>query len=104
MLPIPYGWVEHPVIRNGEQVGFFCTQGNEIHCYRLESAKGRWLTRQDLERLTAPLFEQYGHIVTKVRKTNAAGQIFVTRLGFYATGEDDNIIYYKAERLTHARL
>ena len=104
MLPIPDGWTEHPVYRDGQQVGFFCVLGNEIHCYRLESSKGCWLTRQDLERLTAPIFEQYGHLITKVRQSNAAGHRFVSRLGFEATADDDTNIYYRAERLHHARL
>lgn len=90
-------------MRDGEQVGFFCVQGSEIHCYRLESSKGRWLTRQDLERLTAPLFRQFGHITTRVRKANMAGHRFVTRLGFVATADDDTNIHYRAERLHHAR-
>lgn len=104
MVPIPEGWSEHPVYRGGEQVGFFCVLLNEIHCYRLESAKGHWLTRQDLERLTTPLFIQYGHIVTKVRKANTAGHRFVTRLGFVATTDEGDNIHYRAERLNHARL
>lgn len=103
MLPIPDGWDETPVIRSGKQVGFFCTLNNEIHCYRLESAKGSWITRQDLERLTAPLFKQYGYITTKVRKSNAQGHKFVTRLGFEATADDGTNIYYTAKRLKHAR-
>jgi hypothetical protein len=104
MMPIPDGWTGHPVMRGGEQVGWFCVQGNEIHCYRLDSAQGHWLTRQDLERLTAPIFKEHGHLVTKVRKSNAAGQRFVTRLGFAATGSDDHNIHYRTERLRHARL
>ena len=103
MMQIPEGWTEHPIYRDGCQVGFFCVQGNEIHCYRLESAKGRWITRQDLERLTVPLFKQYGCIITKVRKANTIGHRFVTRLGFAATASDDLNIYYRAERLHHAR-
>jgi len=99
----PDGWTEHPVYRQGQRVGFFCVQGNEIHCHRLDSAQGHWLTRQDLERLTAPLFAQFGHLTTKVRQGNAAGHRFVTRLGFHATGSDNDNIYYRAERLHHAR-
>jgi hypothetical protein len=104
MMAAPAGWAEHPVYRHGEQVGFFCVQGNEIHCYRLDSAQGRWLTRQDLERLTAPIFRQHGHLITKVRKANLAGHRFVMRLGFAATGDDGTNIYYRTERLRHARL
>ena len=104
MLPIPNGWTEHPVLREGQQVGFFCVMGNEIHCYRVESFNGRWLTRQDIERLTAPLIQQYGHVTTKVRKANSAGHRFVTRLGFKAMADDGTNIHYKAERLHHARL
>lgn len=104
MVQIPEGWAEHPVYRGGEQVGFFCVRGNEIHCYRLESAQGRWLTRQDLERLTTPIFKEYGHLITKVRKANMAGHRFVTRLGFKPTADDGTNIHYRAERLNHARL
>ncbi|MDB5887017.1 MAG: hypothetical protein JWR74_3188 [Polaromonas sp.] len=104
MMPTPEGWTGHPVFRRGQQVGTFFVQDNEIHCYRLDNAAGAWLTRQDLERLTAPIFARFGHLVTKVRKSNAAGQRFVTRLGFAATGSDDHNIHYRTERLRHARL
>ena len=104
MLPIPDGWAEHPVMRGGKQVGFFCVQANEIHCFRLDSAKGHWLTRQDLEQLTAPIFKEYGHLITKVRKANTTGHRFVTRLGFAPTADDGINIHYRAERLHHARL
>ena len=101
---IPDGWTEHPIYRSGQQVAFFCVKDNEIHCYRLESARGNWLTRQDLERLTAPIFTQSGHLLTKVRKANPVGHRFVPRLGFHATHDDDTNIHYRAERLNHARL
>lgn len=100
----PPGWATHPVYRAGELAGFFCTLGNEIHCHRMQSFRGRWLTRQDLERLTRPLFEKYGHLTTKVRKANACGQKFVGRLGFVPSGEDETTIHYTAERLHHARI
>lgn len=101
---LPDGWTVVDVVRAGEVVGFFCTKGNEIHCWREESHAGHWLTRQDIERLTEPLFRQYGHITTKVRANNATGQVFVTRLGFTETHRDDLLIHYQCERLRHARL
>jgi RimJ/RimL family protein N-acetyltransferase len=101
---LPEGWSTVDVIRQGEVVGFFCTKDNEIHCWRDESHKGRWITRQDLERLTAPLFARFGHIKTSVRLENRAGHHFVSRLGFIETGRDDNLVFYKCERLKHARL
>ncbi|MBI2725397.1 MAG: hypothetical protein HYX42_04020 [Polaromonas sp.] len=91
-------------MRSGQKVAFFMVKGNEIHCMRGESHKGRWLTRQDLERLTAPIFREYGHLTTKVSSHNSAGQRFVRRLGFYALSDDGTNIYFRAERLNHARL
>lgn len=102
-MKLPDGWAEYPIHRGEQKVGFFFVKNNEIHCFRLDSAKGNWLTRQDLERLTAPIFRQYGHLTTKVKKTNFQGQRFVTRLGFYVASEDDDTINYRAERLNHAR-
>jgi len=102
-MRLPDGWREVPVYHGDKQVGLFFVKANEIHCCRLASVTGRWLTRQVLEQLTAPIFEQYGHLLTSVGKTNTTGQRFVTRLGFDATHADDTNIYYKAERLKHAR-
>lgn len=102
-VDVPDGWEITPVYRRGEMAGFFCVQGNEIHAHRAEEYRGHWLTRQDLERLTRPLFAEYGVIRTKVRTENAEGHEFVSRLGFTKTGERDGLTYYKAERLRHAR-
>ena len=101
---IPDVWHVVPVLRGKEFAGFFIVRDNEIHAYRVDEYKGNWLTRQDVERLTKPLFERFGHIVTTVRKDNLQGHRFVQRLGFHATREDDKLVYYKAERLRHARL
>ena len=100
----PLGWSFIPVHRRGEVAGFFCTQGAEIHCFRIPSFDGHWLTRQDLERRTRPIFEEYGFLLTKVGMQNLQGHSFVKRLGFHAIGQDDHTIFYKAERLNHARL
>lgn len=100
---LPEGWTIVDVVRGGEVVGFFCTSGPEIHCWREETHKGRWLTRQDLERLTRPLFHLYGRITTKVRIGNEQGHRFVTRLGFVPVGADSQTIHYECKRLRHAR-
>ena len=99
----PDGWDFTPVYRKGRLAGFFCTQAAEIHCFRLESFRGSWLTRQDIERLTIPLFAEFGCVLTKVRTENLQGHSFVKRLGFLPVGEDLASIHYKAERLNHAR-
>ena len=103
-IEIPPGWEVTPIYRRCQLAGFFCVQGNEIHCYRAEQFKGAWLTRQDLERLTRPLFKRYGYLRTKVRTPNAQGHRFVKRLGFVETGRAHGMTYYEAERLNHARL
>jgi hypothetical protein len=99
----PDGWDFIPVYRKGQLAGFFCTQGAEIHCFRIESFKGSWLTHQDIERLTLPIFAEFGCLLTKVRTENLQGHSFVARLGFFPVGIDETSIHYKAERLNHAR-
>ncbi len=96
-------WQIVPVYRE-ELAGFFITKGPEIHAWRLPEYGGRWLTHQDIERLTRPLFHLYGHVTTSVRVENLGGHRFVRRLGFKPTGQDERLVYYKAERLKHARL
>lgn len=98
--PIPDGWDFVPV----RDVGFFTVKGSEIHCWRRPEASGRWLTRQDVERITRPLIARFGRVTTKVRKGNTAGHAFVHRLGFSKIGEADGCITYTAERMKHARL
>ena len=100
----PDGWVEVPVIRGGRRAGLFLVKDNEIHCMRNAEYVGKWLTRQDLQRLTKPLFEAYGCIVTKIVNSNEIGKKFVTRLGFYEVSKDATNTHYRAERLNHARL
>ena len=100
---LPDDWVRHPIYNNGEEVGCVWIKDAEIHCYRDESCAGRWIKAGDLQRLTGPLFKQYGHMITKVRKINLQGQAFVKRLGFTPTGQDDTNIHYRCERLKHAR-
>lgn len=96
---IPEGWQFHPV----RSSGFFVVKGCEVHCWRLEEKRGRWITRQDIERITRPLIAQYGGVTTSVRLENDEGHAFVQRLGFRMTGSDDRAVYYRAERLNHAR-
>lgn len=103
-VQVPPGWDVTPIYRRGQLAGFFCVQGNEIHAYRSEAFSGRWLTRQDLERLTRPLFKRYGYLRTKVRDQNKTGHRFVTRLGFVEVGRAHGMTYYEAQRLNHARL
>ena len=43
-------------------------------------------------------------VKTIVRSENPQGQQFVQRLGFERTHEARGLIYYKTERLLHARL
>ena len=100
---ISQDWNITPVYRE-TLAGFFITRGPEIHAWRLPEYEGRWLTRQNIERLTKPLFHLYGHVSTSVRVENLAGHRFVQRLGFKPTGSDDRLVYYKTESLKHARL
>lgn len=100
----PEGWSFQEIRRNGELAGFFCTKENEIHCHRLESYSGRWLTRQDIERLIRPLFLRHGVLKTKVRRHNDVGHAFVQRLGFEPVGADALCVYYEARKINHARL
>lgn len=100
----PDGWDFTEIHRCGELAGFICTQGAEIHCFRIDSYKGAWMPRQELERITRPILEKFGHLSTKVRTENFQGHLFVKRLGFRQIGHDETSIHYKAERLKHARL
>jgi hypothetical protein len=97
-------WDVVEVKRAGKRVGFFIVCGNEIHCFRVDDAKGRWITRQDLERLTKPVFKKFGALTTRVRKENEQGHTFVQRLGFVPVGDDAATIHYECKRLKHARL
>lgn len=101
---VPPDWAIVTVRRDGQLAGFFCLKDNEIHCHRAEDFTGRWLTRQDLERLTAPLFKRHGFIKTKVRNNNETGHAFVSRLGFTESRKDGQFTYYETKRLKHARL
>jgi hypothetical protein len=104
VIPIPQGWTEHPIYQGDQQVAFFCTKDAEIHCYRLEEFAGRWYPHKEIERITRPIFAEFGCLLTKVRKSNEQGHEFVKRLGFYPVSDDGQHIYYRAERLKHARL
>lgn len=97
-------WSVVPVYRDEALAGFFITKGPEIHAWRMHDFQGRWLTHQDIERLTRPLFHLYGHVTTSVRVENLTGHRFVKRLGFKPMKQDERLVYYKAERLKHARL
>lgn len=100
----PDGWDFHEVRQGGVLAGFFCTKGAEIHAFRVPEFRGRWLTRQAIERVIAPILAEFGEIKTAVRIENLAGHEFVTRLGFVATGQDDRNINYMTKKVHHARL
>jgi ribosomal protein S18 acetylase RimI-like enzyme len=93
------GWTFHALCR-GE--AFVMVKGSEIHGFRLDQHKGRWLTRTVFRDLLEPLRRQYGFLTTKVRKDNRTGQRFVARIGFEPCGEDERCIYYVARSLKHA--
>ena len=99
----PDGWVEQPIYKGGKKSGLFLIKGSEIHCFRLDSFAGKWLTRQDMEATAKPIFEKYGFLTTSVANKNDDGHKFVTRMGFEKTSMDDTTTYYKCERLNHAR-
>lgn len=98
------GWEFQTIERNGVHAGWVCIKGAEIHCARDESFKGRWLTRQTIEKMMLPILKKHGYVLTKVRTSNALGHEFVTRLGFKKVGTDGTNTLYRAERLNHARL
>lgn len=101
---LPDGWEVVEIMRSGELAGLFCTKENEIHCHRIESFAGRWLTRQDIERLIQPLFVRFGFLKTKVRKQNMIGHEFVQRLGFKPVSDDGLCVFYESRKINHARL
>lgn len=100
----PDGWTFHEVHRCGVLAGFFCTKGNEIHAFRVPEFRGRWLTRQSIERVIAPILAEFGEIKTAVRVENLTGHEFVTRLGFRPESQDDRNINYITKKVNHARL
>ena len=98
------GWNFHDIKRQGELAGFVMQKASEVHVFRLPQFGGRWFTRQDVERVMAPILKEHGSVTTKVRKTNKTGQAFCERIGFKPMAEDDYVIHYEAERFNHARL
>lgn len=105
MLPVlPSDWRIVYVHRRGVIAGAFVVRENEIHCERHAVFDGCWLTRQDLERLTKPLFSEYGFIRTSVRESNEEGHRFVKRLGFMETRRENGLRHYETKRIKHARL
>lgn len=97
------GWEVREIYRAGVLAGFFVVRDNEVHAWRNPEFSGRWLTRQDVERITAPLLAAHGHVVTSVRIRNRTGHRFVRRLGFVCVGRTVSLALYRAERLNHAR-
>ncbi len=93
------GWTFHALC-HGE--AFVMVKGAEIHGFRLEQHKGRWLTRGVFRDLLEPLRRQHGFLTTRVRKENSTGQRFVARIGFEPCGEDERSIHYIARKLTYA--
>ncbi len=102
-LVLPDEWTVEDIYVDGKYAGFWAVKDNEIHCWRKPEFQGRWLTHQKIEKLTKPLFEKYGKIVTKVRLDNEQGHQFIKRLGFKETHKDESCVYYETERLNHAR-
>lgn len=101
---VPDGWGFIEIHRGGMLSAFVLIKGNEIHVHRLSAFKGRWLTRQDVERICLPLIAEYGEIRTTVLSKNDVGHAFVQRLGFTRTHESRGVVHYRTERLKHARL
>ena len=97
-------WEHHFVKPQGQTVGCAFVKGNEIHCWRDPVYTGVWMTAREITRIIQPIITAHGYVTTKVIKANASGHKFVSRLGFYAIGEDAGCIHYKAERLKHERL
>jgi hypothetical protein len=101
---VPDGWKFIEIHRGGTLAAFVLVKGAEIHVSRLPEFKGRWLTRQDVERICLPIIKQFGHVKTAVMASNSAGQAFVQRLGFNRQHESNGIVHYRTEKVKHARL
>lgn len=103
VVEFPEGWEFIEVHRAGQLAGFIARKASEMHMWRRPEFKGRWITAKEIERAGAPVIAKYGHICTVVPAANGVGRAFVTRLGFHETHRDGGMIYYRTERLRHAR-
>lgn len=98
------GWVFHEIKRGGVLAGFVMQLGAELHVFRLPEFRGRWLMREEIERILGDTVAAYGKATTKTTKQNTTGQRFIQRLGFTQVADDGQVIHYECERPQHARL
>jgi hypothetical protein len=98
------GWVFHEIKRGGVLAGFVMQLGAELHVFRLPGFAGRWLMREEIDRILTATIAEHGKATTKTTKQNTTGQKFIQRLGFRQTADDGQILYYECERPRHARL
>lgn len=98
------GWTFATIERGGELAAFVMHKGSEVHVHTVAGFAGRWLTRQDVERVLLPILKTYGEVTTKVSADNLTGQRFVERLGFVRVGEAPGVHLFRATRFNHARL
>jgi len=96
---IPPEWAYVPV----GDAAFFIVKGNEIHCWRDERIAGRWITRRDIDAVTAPLLKEFGYVFTSVENGNEVGQRFVERLGFTKSQVSPTHCFYVSRRMAHLR-
>lgn len=76
-------------------VGVIAIKGPEIHAGVTRDYRGRVFNRRILKTTLWAVVKKNGYAITTVRKSNAVGQDFVSRLGFYPVGEDANCIHYR---------
>lgn len=81
------GWEVVPVRVDGKLVGAVLMNGPEIHACIKPEGFGKWLTKGVLRNTLCKVLKAHGKAVTRFTEGNAAGEYFVTRLGFKKEGE-----------------
>lgn len=98
---IPQGWSVVPVMSgDGQMIGGQMRKGTEVHTVLAPEFRGKGMVnKENLKLLFEPMLEQFGFVTSKALKDDRASQVFMRRIGFVKTWEDEHFCYFMLTRI-----
>ena len=91
------GWDVSPINIGGEDIGAMMLQGTEIHIC-IPKQKALLHARKIIKKCLVENIQKYGYLTTISLKDSGI-TMFLERLGFYKTNEDEMFISYRLDTI-----
>lgn len=92
-----YGWDIEPIMANGKQIGVLMLKDHEIHI-QLQMDQALIHMRKVIQQCAVNNLARLGYLVTRSFDDKPVIR-FLERLGFYQTGKDGQVLFFRLDEL-----